>query len=54
MDCPRCHSSDVQVESLQEGAKRISCKKCGLLEILDRDGRKLLLDSPVRKADLLS
>lgn len=46
MKCPSCGDPNALQESLQEGKKRIKCVKCGLNEIRDRDGRKLLLDTP--------
>lgn len=53
MKCPSCGTEGVLVESLQEGKKRIKCQKCGLNEIRDRDGRKLLLDTPAVQRDPL-
>jgi len=53
MKCPSCGTEGALVESLQEGKKRIVCSKCGLNEIQDREGRKLLLDTPAVPRDPL-
>jgi ribosomal protein S27AE len=53
MKCPSCNAEGVLVESLQEGKKRIKCTKCGLNEVRDREGRKLLLDAPSTRTDTL-
>jgi len=54
MDCPKCEEPQVLVESLGDGHKRITCEKCGLKEVHDREGRKLLLDTRETGTPLLS
>lgn len=54
MNCPKCDAPQVLVEDLGEGHKRIKCSKCGLNEVQDRDGRKLLLDTREPGTPLLS
>lgn len=39
--CPQC-SGALMVEDLGDGKKRQKCGGCGLNEIVDREGRKLL------------
>lgn len=52
MQCPQCGHPEVLVESKTNGDKRITCPKCGLNEVRDKDGRKLLLDT-VGSGDVL-
>lgn len=52
MNCPRCESPDVCIESKQNGDRQIKCQKCGFNEIRDKKGRKLLL-STVERGDVL-
>lgn len=54
MKCPECGHPEVLVESKPNGDKRINCPKCGLNEVLDKDGRKLLLDTVGSGSVLLS
>jgi predicted nucleic-acid-binding Zn-ribbon protein len=42
MKCPKCQHPEVLVEDLGAGSKKIKCPKCGLNEIRDKEGRKLL------------
>jgi ribosomal protein S27AE len=42
MKCPKCGHPEVLVETLKQGDKRMKCSKCGLNEVQDKDGRKLL------------
>lgn len=49
MDCKGC-KQPMLAESLDEHRKRYRCVKCGLSEIVDDQGRKLLVDDPVRSA----
>lgn len=41
MQCPSCGDKLI-VEDLGDGKKRKKCGKCGLSEIVDSQGRKLL------------
>jgi ssDNA-binding Zn-finger/Zn-ribbon topoisomerase 1 len=43
--CPKCGSPGVLVESKPNGDKHIKCAQCGLNEVRDKEGRKLLLDA---------
>jgi len=45
MRCPDCGHPEVIVESQPNGDKRIKCPKCYFNEIVDQEGRKLLLDT---------
>lgn len=54
MECPQCGNPQVLVEAQPGGNKHIKCTKCGLDEIRDAQGRKLLLDAVVRDNVLLS
>lgn len=45
MKCPKCGNADMLVEHLYQGDKRIKCTHCGLNEVVDKEGRKLLLDA---------
>lgn len=45
MNCPRCGSVEALVESKPNGDKHVKCSKCGLDEVMDEQGRKLLLDT---------
>ena len=45
MDCPKCSSPEALVESKPNGDKHVKCPKCGLDEVRDSKGRKLLLDT---------
>jgi|WetSurMetagenome_2_1015567.scaffolds.fasta_scaffold02643_8 hypothetical protein len=42
MKCPKCEHPEVLLEDLGEGQKRVKCPKCGLNEVYDKEGRKLL------------
>ena len=53
MKCVKCGEQMV-CESLQEGDKRYRCAKCGLNEVRDREGRKLLTDQRETPNTLLS
>lgn len=53
MKCPKCGSNKAIMEALQEGKKRIRCQQCGLNEIRDREGRKLLTDTPAAPGNTL-
>lgn len=54
MECPNCGSPEVLVESKPNGDKHVKCPKCGLDEVRDSQGRKLLLDAGGRGDVLLS
>jgi len=55
MRCPKCGQPGIIIEVKGEkGDKHIKCPKCGLHEIRDREGRKLLLDTVDRGEVLLS
>lgn len=54
MKCPSCGCPEVLVESKPNGDKHIACPKCGLNEVRDKEGRKLLLDTVGSSAVLLS
>lgn len=54
MDCPKCGQPGILVESKPNGDKHIRCPKCGLDEIRDKEGRKLLLDAGSKGDVLLS
>lgn len=41
MNCPKCGKALI-VESLGDGKKKITCQSCGLAEVIDSQGRKLL------------
>jgi uncharacterized metal-binding protein (TIGR02443 family) len=43
MKCPKCGHPDTLVEALEKGDKRVKCSKCGLNEVRDKEGRKLLV-----------
>jgi len=45
MDCPKCGQQEVLVESKPNGDKHVTCPKCGFNEVVDSQGRKLLLDT---------
>jgi len=46
MKCPKCGNPGVLVETVgSKGDKRVRCAKCGLDEVRDGQGRKLLLDT---------
>lgn len=45
MKCPKCGDPGVLVESKPNGDKHVKCSKCGLDEVVDDQGRKLLLDT---------
>lgn len=53
MICVKC-SAPMLVEDLGEGHKRYKCQKCGLSEVKDREGRKLLTDQHDHHNVLLS
>jgi transposase-like protein len=53
MQCPKC-KAQVIVEDLGEGHQRLKCSKCGLNEVRDREGRKLLVDTREESGTLLS
>lgn len=52
MNCKSCNKP-MLCENIDEKRKRYSCAKCGLSEIVDDRGRKLLTDDPVRGRPLL-
>ena len=56
MDCPKCGQPELIVEASPRGNgdQHIHCPKCGLDEIRDKEGRKLLLDAGSRGDVLLS
>jgi ribosomal protein S27E len=54
MKCPDCGNPQVLVESTPAGDKRVKCSKCGLDEVRDSQGRRLLTDSGNRGNTLLS
>jgi len=43
-ECSKCGNKQLLVEDLGEGRQRIKCSQCGLQEIRDAQGRKLLLN----------
>lgn len=43
--CPKCGNKQLLIEDLGDGHKKIKCTQCGLQEIRDARGRKLLLDT---------
>lgn len=53
MKCPSCGVEGVLVENLGEGRKRVQCKRCGLREIRDREGRSLLQEVPSPSSGVL-
>ncbi len=53
MKCPSCNADGVLVENLGEGRKRVRCSRCGLNEVKDGEGRKLLNEVPSREGPLL-
>ena len=55
MNCPKCGHPDILVETANpKGDKHIQCPKCGLDEVRDTQGRKLLLDTVGGGETLLS
>jgi len=44
MNCPKCNKPLI-VESLGDGKKRVKCSECGLTEVQDDKGRKLLTET---------
>lgn len=46
MNCPKCGDPEVVIENLERGGMRVQCKRCGLYEIRDSEGRKLLTEVP--------
>lgn len=54
MTCPKCGNPEPLVEDQPNGDQKVSCPKCGLREVYDREGRKLLLDAGGRGNVLLS
>ena len=53
MNCDKCNMP-MLVEDLGEGHKRYKCQKCGLNEVKDPQGRKLLTDERRYTNTLLS
>jgi transposase-like protein len=56
MQCPRCNSTKVLTEGLDNGKVRTTCQECGHSEIKDKEGRPMLTDdmpAPDRR-DLLT
>ena len=53
MECSKCNAPRL-CEDLGEGDKRYRCQKCGLNEVRDREGRKLLTDQREDRPTLLS
>ena len=45
MECPRCKSTKVLTESLEEGRVKITCQSCGYSETKDPQGRQMLTDN---------
>ena len=54
MQCPKCGSPEALVESKPNGDQHVKCPKCGLDEVRDKEGRKLLLDAGTGGDVLLS
>jgi Zn ribbon nucleic-acid-binding protein len=44
--CPNCNQNEVLVEKLDSQRKRVQCLKCGISEVYDGEGRKLLTELP--------
>ena len=45
MNCPQCNEPGCLVESSPDGkTEKIKCQKCGLNEVRDKQGRKLLTE----------
>jgi predicted nucleic-acid-binding Zn-ribbon protein len=44
MQCPKCGSTNVLTESLEEGRVKIICQNCGYSEVKDPQGRQMLTD----------
>ena len=45
MNCPQCNAPEVLVESSPDGkTEKLKCQKCGLNEVRDKAGRKLLTE----------
>lgn len=54
MKCPNCGEPGALIENQANGDKKVKCPKCGLDEVYDKEGRKLLLDTVGRSDVLLS
>jgi hypothetical protein len=52
MNCQKC-DKPMLCEDLGEGHRRYRCTECGVNEVQDREGRKLLLDQPEPKTNRL-
>lgn len=44
MNCAKCKSQNVMVEGVGEGKVRVTCQGCGMSEVKDQQGRKMLTD----------
>lgn len=45
MDCQKCGKPTLIVEDLGGGKKKLHCSSCGLNEIKDSQGRKMLTET---------
>lgn len=45
MQCPRCNSTNVLTEALEEGRVKVVCQQCGFSEVRDPQGRQMLTDN---------
>jgi predicted nucleic-acid-binding Zn-ribbon protein len=45
MQCPKCGSTNVLTESLEEGRVKVTCQNCGHSEVKDPQGRQMLTDN---------
>jgi|LNFM01.1.fsa_nt_gb phage FluMu protein Com len=44
MQCTKCGSNKVLVEATGSGGSRRTCQECAHVEVVNRDGQKLLTD----------
>jgi hypothetical protein len=44
MNCQKCGSGNVLVEGVGEGKTKVTCQACGVAEVKDQQGRKMLTD----------
>lgn len=44
MTCDKCGSDKLLVEGLLEGKVKVTCRECGMSEVRDAQGRRMLTD----------
>jgi len=44
MNCKKCGSGKVLSEGVGEGKVKVTCQECGMNEVKDEQGRKMLTD----------